>query len=472
MVLNRGMFDGLFPNSERTEERDLEEMHWLQARDPFTAMAHTAYSGGTQAGQGLGRLAAAASGRDPRTSAEREGERTRLAGEAVRKALVGLQPGSDEFFTAAIKALTDNGMLEQASAVQEKWDEMKLTKARTGAYERQHAAKPPTPLKGKDFLLAKHDDIVTKLAENPEDPALQKALANVQTALKTFYPEKAPASKGWKIVAPTQDHGGYKINEDTGDVEPLDGRIARPEKPLTAAQREKQDDAKRKMQSGYEAAFLKAKDDYEAAVRLYNHPDLEGAVGPLDSMMSDKPANERGWWDRLYAALFAKPGSRHAAALVQRVKAGAFLNGFQEIKQASQAAGAQGAGFGALSDAEGARIANAKAALDAAQDARTFRVELKKYIEQMKASWDSLVNGPGGAVSQGFAPHELPNLPLTGGVRGVIRPGPGAPAPTAPVNPKVAPSDRVRVLAPDGKAGTIPRSQLDEAKKQGYTEAP
>lgn len=53
-----------------------------------------------------------------------------------------------------------------------------------------------------------------------------------------------------------------------------------------------------------------------------------------------------------------------------------------------------------------------------------------------------------------------------------VKPEPSAnPAevvPSAPALPKA--SDRVKVRAPNGRIGTIPRSQLDQAKREGFTE--
>lgn len=441
--MNRGMLDFL---GAPVPADDDEQIHQFQAVDPFRAMAHAAYSGGTLAGKGIGRIAATAAGADPRMPAERNSERQNAAANAVRAAVAGLKPGTDEYFAAVTKALNEHGLVQQAMAIQTAWEEQKLNAARKGAYDRQHQPKPPTPLKGKDALLAKYDEVVEKLVADPDNPQLLQMRSNIETALKTFYPEKAPKSGEWKLVPPTQDSPGYMYHTGTGEEKSLDGRIARPEKPtgLTPAQQAKADDAKNKMKLGYDSAALKAQADYDAAVALYNHKDLESAVGPLDSILADTNPAERGLGTRLFGAT-KSAGARNAAALIQTVKAGAFLTGFQEIKQAASAAGASGAGFGALSDAEGARIQAAKSALDAAQDAAEFRGELAKYIAQMVESWNAVSEG---AKRVEIAPRPIVEKPLTGGSRtrsGRVTPAP-APRPAAPVAPKQAPSNIDAIL--------------------------
>lgn len=445
MTGNSGMFGDLFtPVSDR--EREEEQMHQFQAADPFRAMAHASYTGGTLAGKGLGRATAALAGadvRDPRA--------------VVRAAVAGLEPGSDQYFGVLVKTLGELGLVEQAATAQKAWDQAKLTRAHAGYYDRGNRpeSKAPAPLKGKDFLLAKYDDIAAKLAENPEDVKLQSALKNVQTTLKTFYPDKPEPKRGFQIVPPTATSPGYKINLDTGEESQLEGRIAPPEKGLTPAQQAKIDDAKEKMAAGYESAFVKTQSDYDAAVRLYNHPKLPEALGAFNSAMSDQSPAERTIWTRFLMWGKTDEG-RNAVALIQTVKAGAFLNGFQEIKQASAAAGAQGAGFGALSDAEGARIQAAKGALDAAQGAPQFRRELKKYIEQMVKSWNAISGGV--TKITGVPPKAIAEKPLTGGARRTAEPAstaptlPPTPAP-APAAPSAAPANGGEVWerGPDGK---------------------
>jgi hypothetical protein len=458
--MTQGMFGDMFAPArpDLDEETRLEQMHQAQARDPFNAMARTSYGGGTLAGQGLARAGAAFAGEDPRTRGEKDVARKTGAAEAVRAAVVGLKPGTDEYFAKVIEVLHAHGLVEQAAALQQQWEKSKLMTAQTGAYDRAHVAKPPTPLKGKDFLLGKYDELTAKLAEDPDNVEYQTALANVETALKKFYPDAKPAAK-WKVVPPTQDSPGYRYDEVSGEVEQLDGRLERPVKPvaLTAEQQRKADEGKQKMISGYDSALISAQSYYDDAVALYNHPDLEGAVGAFNSAISDTPPNERGFLTRALAWT-KSPGEARAIALLSSVKAGAFLTGFQEIKAAAAAQGAQGAGFGALSDAEGARIQAAKATLDGVQNAAGLRIGLKKYIGQMVESWNAISKG---MEPLGVAPKPIAEKPLTAGVR-APRGRPAAPAAT----PKTAPAAPAAPAAPTAPSGGEERWERKNGKLQ------
>jgi hypothetical protein len=427
-----GMFDALNA-TQRQEDTDEQQRLQFMAADPDRARAMTAYDMAGYAGKGLARAGSAMAGLDPRTRPERASDERNAAADELKAAVVGLKPGTDEYFAKVIEVLTKHGLVDQANAIQEKWQATKLNTARVGAYDRQGV---PAPLKGKEALLAKYDEIATKLQDDPDNEQLQGALANVETALKKFYPEKTvnpPKTHDWVVVPPTATSPGYKYDRLAADanVQQLDGRIAPQPKPLTAQQQLKADEAWKQMKSGYEAASLKTQADYEAAVELFNSPDLEGAVGAINSIVADTNPADRGFLTRLYAKKMT-PGERRAAALISTVKAGAFLTGFQEIKTAAQAAGAKGAGFGALSDAEGARIQAAKASLDAIQDAAEFRIGLKNYIEQMVAYWNAV---SADIETAEIAPKPLRILPLTGGVRGRQQRAPRAPAAPAPAAP-------------------------------------
>jgi hypothetical protein len=437
-----GMFDTLNASlraQQRTEDSDEQQNLQFMAADPDRARAMTAYGMAGLAGKGLAQVGSVAAGLDPRSRTERSSDARNAAADELKAAVVGLTPGTDEYFKKVIEVLTKHGLVDQANAIQEKWEASKLNTARTGAYARQGV---PAPLKGKDALLAKYDDLAAKLQDDPDNEQLQGALANVETALKKFYPEKTvnpPKTHDWQVIPETATSPGYRFDRlaPDGNVQPLAGRIAPQPKPLTAQQQLKADEAWKQMKAGYEAAALKTQADYEAAVELFNSPDLEGAVGAFNSAISDTNPSDRGFMTRLFAKT-KSPGELRAAALISTVKAGAFLTGFQEIKTAAQAAGAKGAGFGALSDAEGARIQAAKASLDAVQDGAGFRIGLKKYIEQMIAYWNAV---SADVETAEIAPKPLREIPLTGGVRGRQQrtaprtPAAPAPAPAAPAAP-------------------------------------
>lgn len=71
-----------------------------------------------------------------------------------------------------------------------------------------------------------------------------------------------------------------------------------------------------------------------------------------------------------------------------------------------------------------------------------------------------------------------PTRAITGNTTPIVNPpapqltpqGPGVPRLQPVVKPNAASGDRVRVQSPDGKVGSVPRAQLQEALKQGYRE--
>lgn len=178
-----GMFGNLFEQLTRSKLSEEEQMHQYQAQDPFRAMAHTAYSGGTLAGQGLARAGSAAAGGDPRSRTELAQASRDAAAAEIKTAVTGLAPGTDEYFAAIIAVLNKHGLVDQATAIQEKWEASKLTKARTGAAERENQPRPST-------MQERLDEVNMKLLSDPDDPMLLAMKTNIERILKIN--DKAP----------------------------------------------------------------------------------------------------------------------------------------------------------------------------------------------------------------------------------------------------------------------------------------
>jgi hypothetical protein len=453
-----GMLGDLFSpkfKDLQAEEAAEEQRTQFLAQDPFKAMAHTAYSGATLAGKGLGRAAAALTGRDPRTSTERNVAAVEAAKAQV--AQLGFDPAdpksTDQFYKQVIQILQKQGLPAEAMAVAKEWNTQKLgdgkLRLENDRLERQRAndlridaraAERNALLKEKLGAPASQVGKLWADMERATDPAKRASIAQ---AIGNLTAQK------WEAV----DLGDRVElrNKVTGEL------IGSEEKGLPPKDIEKAKDADAKAVNAFGAAHLKMQADYDAAVDLYNHPGLAEFVGRWSGIAGETPPDQRGIGTQLIIGSLSDKG-RGALAKFEQVRGSAFLAAFQELKQASPNGSA---GFGALSDAEGARIQAAKAALNPRQGAASFRAELAKYISQLEASWN---------LFNSRAPQEnIPPRPLQTRALGAPK---GKAAVAAPAPAAVPAGDRVRVKAPDGSTGTIARDKLDAAKARGYTEIP
>lgn len=456
-----GMLGDLFSPKYKdlaAEEAAEEQRLQYQAQDPFRAMAHAAYTGGSMAGKGLGTAVAAAAGRDPRTPGQRNLQAVEAAKQQV--AALGFNPDDpksiDQFYKQVISILQKQGLAAEAMAVAKEWNAQKLGDdklrlendklARQRANDLrvdQRAAERNAILKAKLGAAASPVGKLWADMERATDPTQREYLKKAI--------ENATAQK-WEAV----DLGDrvQLRNKATGEV------IDTEDKGLPPKDELKDGDKKAAAASAYGEYLAGLQRQYNAAVELHNHPGLEGITGKWGRWVGEEGASPMLGHA---ASMLSGKDAGAALALYKQVTGGAFLAGLAKLKQASPN---KSSGLGAVSEKEGDKVQSDAAALDRLQQAPDFRRQLGTYIREMEGFAARLATG---AQQDGVTPIPLQAKPLVAPKGGRRAPAAPAAAPTAaPTAP--AGGDRVRVRAPDGQTGTIERSKLEAAKARGYTE--
>lgn len=465
----KGMLDLFRSPSQDLRQAELDDenqLAQLSRLDPFQAAAHASYAGARQAGRGLGSAVTAAAGRDPRSPTQKNAAAVQAAKDQVSK--LGFDPDKpdsmDQFYRQVVQILQKQGLAAEALAVGQEYHEQKRKRQETDIkvdeLERKKAA---------DAVKARQADERNKLAQDrlgkEADPLLRLIDAWEETPI-----ENKPRRDAIKARIDAMTEGKGVIVQDAGDrlvVMDRQGNEIRdiekgesPDNPATRARREKE-------AKNAEPAYLEMKAEiqrvYDAAAKLHNHPGVDGITGRLGRFVG-----EPGTFGQT-ATTAASADARAALALHKQIEGARFLEGLNRLKQAS-ATGSTG--LGQVSNIEGEMVRNAAAALDRAQDAPSYRENLKKYIEVVAAFASRLDDA---ALRDGISPQPLKQVSLRApGDAPKIDPKrtPKPPAAAAPAGG----GDRVRVRFPptaehpNGQTGTIPRSQLEAAKRRGAVE--
>lgn len=473
-----GMLTGLFTpkyNDMQQDARDEEaRLQRVATMDPFQQAGYAMLQGGHMAGRGLGEAAVTLAGGDPRSPAKRNLEAVEAAKAEVSK--LGFNPEDpksiDEFYKRVIMILQQKGLAAEALEVAREWhkqkvDDQKTTNAQAEidrkrvrdaqtdarAQERNRILEKKGALQAETVQLLSMYDSIDPLAPNAKFQ--QDAIVARLNALA------AAGKKGVKFV---------NLNDRVQIVDALTGEEIRTEntgeKPMTAQQRGKGETAEAKLENAYESAKLKLQQDYDAAVELYMHPGLKEATGTLAGLAVKGDPNNPGFWNTVNRARMSAAG-QSAVAKMQQVMGGVFIASVNDLKAASEAMGSKGTGLGQLTEVEGAKIQNAKAALDPQQQYPSYRSNLAQYIRQLEASGALLDSGAQRIGVKTARP--LKTKPLQGAVATPAA-QPTHPPAAAPSVAPAASGDRVRVKMPDGQVGTIPRANLEAAKAQGAVE--
>src|SRR3972149_5087234 len=123
----QGMLSGLFniPAIDPAAQKEEERLRSLAQMNPFDAAAYTAYSGGAQAGQGIGKSAAGLTGRDVRTPTAKRTDAIEAAKAQVSQ--LGFNPEDpksiDTFYRQVIQILQRQGLAGEALDVAREWSE-------------------------------------------------------------------------------------------------------------------------------------------------------------------------------------------------------------------------------------------------------------------------------------------------------------------------------------------------------------
>lgn len=393
-----GMLPGLFSpqfRDMRQEQRDNENDLQFLSQDPTRAAAYTAYSGAQQAGRGIGQLLGAAAGVDTRSPMEKNVAAVQAAKDQVSK--LGFDPNDpkslDSFYARVVAILQSQGLVAEAAEMQKEWAAQK--RADRG-------------LDLKDADLARK-----KKADDDKARAADERNAIARERLGTSGPEALQLLNDLDKLDPLNPNDEYRRKaimtrlgqlggqngvkfEQLGDrviVTDMQGNPIRTDKtgaaPMPAAAQQKEADKSNALQTKYNSAVASLQSAYNDAVELYNHPGLQQVVGPTVGIAAAGDAGGKpGAAEWALRNFKFDQGGREALAKLQQVRAGSFIAALQDLKAQSQTGAS---GLGQLTEVEGAKIQNAKAALDPLQDYVPFRAHLAQYIQQI-ANSVSLLN--------------------------------------------------------------------------------
>ena len=412
-----GMLSQLFgiPAVDPAQAAEEKRLQALATMDPFQAAAHTAYSGGAQAGRGLGQIAAAATGRDVRTPTAKRTDAIEAAKAQVSQ--LGFSPEDpksvDTFYKQVIQILQRQGLAGEALDVALEWSEMKATTDKA-ALDREKLAETRTKREAKTISDAERNKILA--AKNAPE------LARMIDVVESFDPiTQAPQRKMRMEALNSMLEKNRKgiVLEDAGDRiivrdRATGAQVGTPDEksavPLSEKDAAKEEKAKTGADSAYRNAIAKAQADYDAAVRLYNHPGVSGITGRLGRLVGTPGAAGQ------VATTSASAESRAALNLWEQVVGSTFLAGLNDLKAASPVGST---GLGQVSNIEGDKVQSSKAALKREQDAVDFRAQLKIYIESLVSAAKRIGDA---AQKDGIAPVPFAEKSLAAPPDGVARP--------------------------------------------------
>ena len=422
-----GMLSGLFSpqfRDLRLEEKDEEDrLRQIAEMGGFKQAGYAGLSGAQTAGKALGRLAAAATGTDPRSPAQRGQAAVEAAKAQV--AQLGFDPDDpksiDQFYKQVIAILQKQGLAAEALAVAKDWNAQKLATSKESLAVREMERKEARD-KAIDARAAEKNAAL-KLKFGAAASPMGKMLADYERAdarndsfakgqlLKAIQNLAGP---GWKAV----DLGDRVElrNAETGEV--IGGTL---DKGLAPVAELKDENAKKTAADAYGEYMAGLQRQYDAAVELHNHPGVEGITGRFGRYVGEEGAGG------FLASTISSDAAGAALALYKQVTGGTFLAGLTKLKNASKTGAT---GLGAVSEREGEKVQSDAAALDRLQQAPDFRRQLATYIQEIEGFAGRL---SAGAAKDGIPPRPLAAKALTvpgkGKGRGKPAPAPAASAP-------------------------------------------
>jgi len=374
----------------------------------------------------------------------------------------GIDPENlDSFYVAVIKALGAEGFAAEAAEVAREYQAQKLARQKGEVELREQRRKEAKDVATSEQAVERNAIARARLgASAPETEKLLNLLdRTTEPNARKAITARLNALAAGKVIFNDLGDRVQMIDPTTKEVLRTDVKGAAPETGGAKAKREAKDVGRG---SAYNEIMAGLQNRYDAVVDLYNHPGVAGITGATGRFVGEKTSEGETTLGRI-ATTVAGKDSRAALALFERVQGGAFLAGLERLKAASKTGST---GLGAVSEKEGDKVQSDAAAISRAQDAVDFRAALAIYARSMEAAAGRIA-----ADAQTYsveAPALEAHALVAPGLRG--KAAPAAPAPAVKAAPAAPAADRVRVQSPDGQTGTIPRSQLEEAKAAGYTE--
>jgi hypothetical protein len=466
-----GMFDSLNALNREQRQEDVDDQQRLRfmAQSPVQARALASYDMADLAGKGLGQVASAAAGVDPRTYRERDVDALRAAKEAVgamEDVDLNTPAGVDSYYKGVIDILRKHNLPAEAHAAAKEWNEYKGKNADRQLKEDELKRKVAADQVKANDLLAKQQAANERNAqlaqrgmgefvgwidriEKTDDPQtkallLQRANAEIESKKKGVILENA----GDRIIV---------RDKATGAVIGKADEVG--EKPLSAKDRMKNEAKDADTLSAYRADMQGLQTVYKAAADFYNSAGLDDLIGKWTGIAAEQGPEKGGAFRELFISRLGASG-QEALGLYQQVQGASFIKALKDLK----AAGKGSTGLGAVSEVEGNKIQAANAALFPRQQPASFRRKLSDFIETIEAAANNLAVK---AQEEGIEPIHLNTIPLSGPSRRGAAP---ASAPNTPQQPAQPGGEPTVKMMKDGKTRQVFRSKVEEAKRRGYTE--
>ncbi|MDO8534245.1 MAG: hypothetical protein Q7S17_05830 [Xanthobacteraceae bacterium] len=442
MAVNRGMLSGLFAPQGVDPEQAAEEKRLMELgrMNPFEADAYTAYSGGAQAGRGLGKIAAGLTGRDVRPPVQKRSDAIEAAKAQV--AQMGFDPEDpksvDAFYKQVIQILQKQGLAGEALDVAREWhtqktadekgrlegEKLKATAAKDVARNAQAEERNKVLKANGAPELAKMIDIVEGFDPITQAPQRKMRLDALNAMMEAKKKGIVFEDLGDRIIVRDRGTGTQIGTPDEKGAAPMNEKDAAKEAGKTAAQA-----------TAYRNAMSALQSTYNAAVRLYNHSGIGGITGRLGRLVGEPGVAGQT------ATTAASADSRAALALWKQIAGTTFLEGLNQLKAASPVGST---GLGQVSNIEGEKVQSAAAALSREQDAPDFRLNLKVYLGKLAGAAQALAAA---APTDKVDPIPLREMPLTEPIRSAR----GRPAAAAPAAAPAAPGSGERWERVNGK---------------------
>jgi len=425
-----GMFGNLFGPDPDAQERDRRQRAIAQMT-PDQQLRYTANSSAAGVGEGISQAFGGGSNRGK-------------AAEEIKALAQTVRPGTPEFYDKAIAILQKYGMVEEATAMQEKADAIKQRgienerAARTGSSDVEKWQRTLDALQkrldaGDQSVVPAIEAIKQRLKTygvgKGTGSGAQSGLGKLIADMNAETDPKIKAWYGQKIMKELKSGGG-------GELTPaLKIQMARLEAQIERWKHEDaRKDAKEQREQGKaddarQAAIderIKALTAYDEqlgiqirdATELRDHPGLANITGPIfgrTPSLTDAGAA--------------------AEAVFARVQGQTFLSALNDLKKTSKVGAS---GLGQLTEVEGAKIQNAKAALLQTQPTESMIQHIDQYLLELKSA------------------KEAADRELTEGYKQPIPPTPVLPKGYKPKqNPKTEPQPEMQGGKPAAKKGPV-----------------
>ena len=282
-----------------------------------------------------------------------------------------VQPGTPEFYSKAAAIFQKYDMPREAEQMTLKKRELE-SQSQTGEHE-----------------IAKLNKLLPTLPEGPAKEAVKRKLAQIGTDKAGSAAKPSKESEIWDryqaaVKAGNTEEANYWKSQFPGGEKGLtawqkiqDARAQREEDRKAAKDRAEAEQAKEGDAFVLRQASQLIDNEIRSAKRLLNHPGLSKVVGTVV-----------GQTETMQALAEALAGSG-ALALLKNVTAQTFIRALQELK-ATSSRGASG--LGQLTEKEGDKIQNAKAALFPGQPVTQFMRTLEDYVQLLEGSYMAFAN--------------------------------------------------------------------------------